>query len=117
MSTAGADWDPYAVLGVSERATQAEIELAWRRALRASHPDRHPGDAAAIRQVKEVLRAGEVLRDPERRARFDRRRDRARGPRHRWPRRPTWSTLAWDGGSSPASERTRLPHGIVVIHR
>lgn len=31
--------DPYAVLGVSRGASQAEIAAAYRRAVRASHPD------------------------------------------------------------------------------
>ncbi|MBS0199575.1 MAG: J domain-containing protein [Proteobacteria bacterium] len=32
--------DPYAVLGVNPQASDAEIELAWRRAVAAAHPDR-----------------------------------------------------------------------------
>ena len=39
---------------------------------RELHPDSTGGDAAAEAQFKEVTRAYEVLRDPERRARYDR---------------------------------------------
>lgn len=45
-ANAGTSDDPYAVLGVSPQASDAEIELAWRRAVAAAHPDRQV-DAAA----------------------------------------------------------------------
>ena len=37
---AGAEPDPYAVLGVSPEMSLEDIRLAWRAAVRASHPDR-----------------------------------------------------------------------------
>lgn len=121
MAYASAEFDPYAVLGVTDDATQEEIELAWRRALRATHPDCNPRDTAAERRVKEVLRAGEVLRDPMRRACFDRtvaygRRPRPERADTRRARRATWTTLAWNGGRSDV-EQTHLPGGLTIIHR
>jgi curved DNA-binding protein CbpA len=104
------EFDAYAVLGVSERADPHEIERAWRRALRATHPDRNPD--VAVARVRDVVRAGQILRDPARRARYDRARRAARLRQ----RRPTWSTLAWDAGV-PQREEVRLPGGLTVIFR
>jgi len=65
--------DVYAVLGVDRQATPAEIERAYRRAARATHPDARPEDpAAAAEEFKHVRSAYETLRDPARRAAYDR---------------------------------------------
>ena len=67
--------DPYAVLGVSCDATQAEIAHAYRALVRRHHPDlcdtagQAEGSAAALARV---LHAYAMLRDPERRAAHDR---------------------------------------------
>lgn len=63
--TAGAD--PYAVLGVTRLASDAEIHAAYRYAVRRTHPDAG-GDAAAFEAVQEAF---ETLRDPKRRAAWD----------------------------------------------
>jgi curved DNA-binding protein CbpA len=66
--------DPYAVLGVSQTATQAEITRAYRRHLRDYHPDRRAGDSdsGADERLREILAAYALLRDPRRRAAYDR---------------------------------------------
>jgi molecular chaperone DnaJ len=64
--------DYYALLGVGRGADEEEIKSAYRRRARELHPDRTGGDVEAEATFKEVTRAYEVLRDPERRARYDR---------------------------------------------
>lgn len=65
--------DPYLVLGVSPTATQAEITHAYRIRLRAHHPDtRHtPASHTADDELRQVLAAYALLRDPARRADYD----------------------------------------------
>jgi curved DNA-binding protein CbpA len=62
--------DPYIVLGVTRRASAEEIARAYRRAARASHPD--SGGAGSAQRFHAVSDAYEVLRDPRRRAVYDR---------------------------------------------
>lgn len=60
--------DPYAALGVSRDAAQSRIHAAYREAVRRTHPDAG-GSSAAFEDVQEAY---EVLRDPARRAAWDR---------------------------------------------
>jgi curved DNA-binding protein CbpA len=62
--------DPYIVLGVPRQASGAEIARAYRRAARVSHPD--SGDAGSAEWFRAVSDAYDVLRDPRRRAVYDR---------------------------------------------
>jgi curved DNA-binding protein CbpA len=63
-------WDPYIVLGVPRQASGEEIARAYRRAARASHPD--SGGVRSAEQFQAISDAYEVLRDPRRRAVYDR---------------------------------------------
>lgn len=63
--------DYYEVLGVERGATEAEVKKAYRRLAMQYHPDRNDGDPAAEEKFKEATEAYEVLRDPQKRARYD----------------------------------------------
>jgi curved DNA-binding protein CbpA len=64
--------DYYAVLGVDREASERDIVVAYRREVRQSHPDAHPGSAIGGERIREVNRAYEVLGDPAHRAEYDR---------------------------------------------
>jgi DnaJ-domain-containing protein 1 len=67
--------DPYEVLGVSPQASPPDIERAYKQLVARIHPDRFHNDprgkAAAEKQLREVNAAISVLRDPEKRSRYD----------------------------------------------
>ena len=62
--------DYYKVLGVARDASQEEIQKAYRKLARKHHPDVSKEKGAETR-FKEVSEANEVLKDPEKRARYD----------------------------------------------
>lgn len=64
--------DPYATIGVSRDASQAEVQAAYRRKAKKLHPDLNPGNAQAEQDFKELSAAYEILRDEDKRGRFDR---------------------------------------------
>jgi curved DNA-binding protein CbpA len=69
--TSREDLDPYVVLGVRRQASPEEIARAYRRAARLTHPD-SGGSGAGSKRFRLVNDAYEVLRDPGRRAGYDR---------------------------------------------
>jgi len=91
----GADFDPYAVLGLARGATPAEIKTAYRELVAKYHPDRHQGnplEELAAAKLAEINRAYEILSDPERRAAYD---------QGQWP---------WPLGASHAAAPGRIHH-------
>lgn len=64
----------YEVLGVSKDASTAEVKKAFREKVKILHPDRQQGQSseAATKQYREVVDAYRVLRDPEKRKKYDR---------------------------------------------
>jgi molecular chaperone DnaJ len=64
--------DYYEVLGVAREADDEEIKRSYRRLAMQYHPDRNVGDTDAEARFKEAAEAYEVLRDPEKRHRYDR---------------------------------------------
>ena len=64
--------DYYEVLGVDRSAGEDEIKKAYRKLAMRYHPDHNSGDAEAEQKFKEAAEAYDVLRDAEKRARYDR---------------------------------------------
>ena len=63
--------DYYEVLGVQKGASDAEIKSAYKKMAIKYHPDRNPGDKEAEEKFKEAAEAYDVLRDPQKRQRYD----------------------------------------------
>ena len=63
--------DYYGTLGVDKGATAEEIQKAYRKLARKYHPDINKSSEAENR-FKEINEAHEVLKDPEKRAKYDR---------------------------------------------
>jgi molecular chaperone DnaJ len=64
--------DYYDVLGIGKAATDPEIKAAYRRLAKECHPDRCNGDSTSETRFREVNEAYEALKDPQRRAAYDR---------------------------------------------
>ena len=73
--------NPYRVLQVDPSAEPEVIEAAYRRLVRKYHPDINTAPAAQAR-MRDLIEAYAIVRDPARRAVFDRR----QGPWSRWRR-------------------------------
>jgi curved DNA-binding protein len=63
--------DYYKILGVSKSATQDEIKKSYRKLAVKYHPDKTKGDTASEEKFKEASEAYEVLKDPEKRKKYD----------------------------------------------
>jgi molecular chaperone DnaJ len=64
--------DFYAVLEIARTASDDEIKTAYRKLAMRYHPDRNNGSADAEEKFKQITEAYDVLRDPNKRAAYDR---------------------------------------------
>jgi molecular chaperone DnaJ len=64
--------DLYTTLGVDKTASDDDIKKAYRKLAMQYHPDRNGGSKEAEEKFKEVTEAYDVLRDPQKRAAYDR---------------------------------------------
>jgi molecular chaperone DnaJ len=62
----------YETLAIDRTASDGEIKTAFRKYAMQYHPDRNPGDKTSEHRFKEINEAYEVLKDPDKRAAYDR---------------------------------------------
>lgn len=77
-------FDPYRILGVSRRASQADIKKAYKKLVRKWHPDKNKHPHAEDRFI-EISKAYEILSHEEKRSEYDAYgyRENLEPPRHR----------------------------------
>lgn len=63
--------DPYTILGVEKTASEKDIKSAYKKLAKKLHPDLNPGDKTAEEKFKQVSAAHDLLKDKDKRARYD----------------------------------------------
>jgi molecular chaperone DnaJ len=71
MATMPGKRDYYEVLQIERTVSSDEISVAYRKLAIQFHPDKNPGDDAAVERFKEAAEAFEILSDENKRARYD----------------------------------------------
>lgn len=64
--------DYYEMLGVTRECDEKTLKSAFRKLAMQYHPDKNPGNQEAEQKFKEIGEAYEVLKDPQKRAAYDR---------------------------------------------
>ena len=64
--------DYYRILGLARDANEEDIKKAYRKQALQYHPDKNPGDQQAEQRFKDAAEAYDVLRDSDKRTRYDR---------------------------------------------
>ena len=61
----------YEILGALPDDDADELRTAFRKAVKASHPDNNPGDPGAPEKFRRIVRAHSILSDGQQRAAYD----------------------------------------------
>ena len=92
--------DYYGTLGVDKKASQADIQRAYRKLARQYHPDINR-DAGAEARFKEIGEAYEVLKDPDKRSKYDRFGKAWKTQQATGAPPPGWEDVRFDFGTGP----------------
>lgn len=63
--------DYYEILGLTKDASENEIKKSYRKLAVKFHPDKNPGDKTAEEKFREATEAYEILKDSNKRAKYD----------------------------------------------
>lgn len=64
--------DYYELLGVSRDCDEKTLKVAFRKSAKKYHPDHNPGCKESEIKFKEIVQAYDILKDPQKRATYDR---------------------------------------------
>ena len=105
--------DHYATLGVKASATDAEIKRAYRRRMRAVHPDANVDDPEATRKAAALNLAFETIGDAEKRRAYDAQRlpspRAARRQYEVWAEQPDWEDIVAENVPPARSSHVHSP--------